>query len=740
MARKKPPSDRPRPAATAPAAPPASPARQWGFRLFTAVVLPLLALALLEGGLRLAGYGVAPGFTRPCEAAGVPSFCENPDFTRQFFPPALARRPSAFAFPREKGPRTARVFVVGESAAQGDPEPAFGVARFLQAMLEAALPGVKVEVVNAGVVAVNSHALLPIVRDLAGRGGDVVVVYAGNNEVVGPYGNGTVLTGRQPPLGLVRTAVALRSTRIGQLLASALLPRGEASPDAWRGMEMFLGQQVRADDPTMAGIYAAWEANLRDLVRAAREGGARVVVGTMSTRLRGFAPFASLHRPGLPAADLARWDAAVARGTAAADAGRAAEALAAFREAAAVDDGHAELAYRMAEATWALGDRAAARALYARARDLDTLRFRADSRENALAREVARAAGDGVALVDGEAAVDAADPEGLAGGALLWEHAHLTPEGNHALAAALLPEVVAALPADLRPAGAPAPLPFEACAARLAFTGFDRARVAREVLSRLSRPPFTAQLDHAAQVAAVEAIRARGAAEPPEEAEAAYRRALAAAPDDPWLLRGLARHLDALDDQAVRAGRRPEGRSVEPLRRALQLLPDAADLRQLLAEALLRVGRLPEAAREAEELLRRRPDHAGGHYTLGSILLRQNRTGDGKKHLERALALDPGQLGAHLELANLAAMRADGPEAARHLELAVRQRPDDATVQGLLVRLYELQGRRAEAAAKAREGAERLRAAGNAADAAALLDRARALEAGAAPTPSPSPR
>jgi len=733
---------RPAPAAKPPPAPPPPPptgARLWAFRLATALLLPLLVLGLTEGALRLLGYGFEPGFTRRCEAAGVASWCENPGFTRQFFPGALARRPSPFAFPREKGPRTARVFVVGESAAQGDPEPAFGVSRFLQVMLEQALPGVKVEVVNAGVVAINSHALLPIARDLARRGGDVVVVYAGNNEVVGPYGNGTVLTGRSPPLGLVRTAVALRGTRIGQLLASALVPAGDATPDTWRGMEMFLGQQVRADDPTMAGLYAAWEANLRDLVRASRDGGARVVLSTMATRLRGFAPFASLHRDGLAPDALARWDAAFARGREAEAAGRSAEALAAYREAAAIDDAHAELAYRTARLTWAGGDRAAARALYARARDLDTLRFRADSRLNALTREVAAAAGEGVALVDGEAAVDAASAEGLAGPDLLWEHAHLTPEGNHALAAALLPAVLAALPASLRPDAVPAPASLAACAARLAWTGFDRARVAKEVAGRLSRPPFTGQLDHAEQLAWVESERARGEAEPAAEAEARYRAALAAAPDDPWLHRGLAQLLDAQDQAAVRQGGKDEGRSIPVYRRALELLPDAADLRQLHAEALLRVGRLEEAVSQGRELLRRRPDHAGGHYTLGSALVRQGQAREGKRALERALELDPGQLGARLELANLAAMRADAKESAHHLEIAVRQRPDDPVVQGLLVKLYELQGRNAEAAVKAREGAERLRTAGKESDAAALLERARALEAPAQPRSPPHP-
>jgi len=204
---------------TAPGGSPPGPtgARLWAFRLVTAVALPLLLLGLLEGGLRLAGVGFPAGFTVPCEVRGRPGACDNPDFGHRFFPPGLAGSATPFAVPLERGPRTFRVVVLGESAAQGDPAPPYGFARFLEAMLREAWPDLTVEVVNAGVVAINSHVMRPIARDVAALRPDVVVVYAGNNEVVGPYGPGTVLTGGQPGLATIRAAVALSSTRLGQI-------------------------------------------------------------------------------------------------------------------------------------------------------------------------------------------------------------------------------------------------------------------------------------------------------------------------------------------------------------------------------------------------------------------------------------------------------------------------------------------------------------------------------------------
>ncbi len=48
-------------------------------------------------------------------------------------------------------------------------------------------------------------------------GADIWVIYMGNNEVVGPFGAGTVFGRQVPPLPLIRASLALKTTRIGQL-------------------------------------------------------------------------------------------------------------------------------------------------------------------------------------------------------------------------------------------------------------------------------------------------------------------------------------------------------------------------------------------------------------------------------------------------------------------------------------------------------------------------------------------
>jgi tetratricopeptide (TPR) repeat protein len=383
-------------------------------------------------------------------------------------------------------------------------------------------------------------------------------------------------------------------------------------------MELFLDHQVRADDPAMDLVYRGFARNLADVLAAFREAGARVVVSTVGTRLREFAPFASAHRRGLDAAALARFQGALARGDAAERAQGPVDALAAYREAEAIDPGHAELQYRIGRAALATGDEATARERLSRARDLDTLRFRADGRLVQLTTDVARTAGPGVELVDGAAALAASSPHGLPGPELFWEHAHLTPRGNEVLARALLPAVVRALPASLGAGDASPPDPGR-LARRLALTGYNQYLTAKEVLRRLDHPPFTGQLDHALQVEQVSRARDEGANEPFEETEARYQAALALAPDDPWLHWNHAILLDNRDVFLARRGEPDRGRAVPEYLRFLRWLPRSREGRLRLAEAYARLGRLDLAEAQCRELLRFRPGDAQARSTLAEL-------------------------------------------------------------------------------------------------------------------------
>ena len=597
-----------------------------------AVAIAVTALLLLaaEGTLRLLHYGHPAAFTVPCTVRGRPAYCDNDRFTWQFFPPGAFRLPAAFAIPAEKRPGTFRVFVVGESAAQGDPEPSYSFSRYLDVMLRARFPDVSFEIINTGIAALNSHALLPVTRDLARHEGDLFVLYLGNNEVVGPYGSGTTLTRREVSLPLIRAGILLNSTRLGQLIGSGVRALTDVGDQrTWGGMTMFLEQQVAADAPAMASVYRNFRSNLRDIVEAAGSSGARVLVSTVAVNLKHSAPFASLHRDGLGAEERAEWEARVSEGDSLEHAGRHDAALERYLQAAAIDDRHAELQFRIGRACWELERFVQAKERFAKARDLDALRFRADREVNAIVRAVAADAGPGVEVLDAESLFAGSSPHGVPGRELFYEHVHLRPQGSYLLARALFPRVVALLPEAIRRAGATEPPSRLEAERLLALTGYDRRRVARSVIEWLRQPPFTGQLTWGEEIGILQR-EAEKEADDPVETAAAYRRAIAQAPDDHWLQFNYGRFLEAYGELAA---------AEVVYRRALELLPGNYAASDKLASVLARTGKYDEAIAASRELLRRMPYHPTAHMTMGYALARTGAYDQSIAAYERATAL-----------------------------------------------------------------------------------------------------
>jgi hypothetical protein len=271
-------------------------ARVWLYRALAAVVVPAALLLVLECGLRVAGFGQSFHFLIPDERPGY--FRTNPDFVSWFLPSNFDLRPLNFGVSASKPPNTVRVVVLGESAAQGIPVPSFGFAAQLRAQLRSRYPGRDIEVINTGIVAISSHVVYQIARELSGFSPDLFVVYMGNNEVVGPYGPGCAYLSEMPPLWFIRLSVFVRSTRTGQLMASFLgrIARHGKPPAEWGGMTMFVNNAVKGDDPRLEAVYKNFEANLRDIVRVAAGSGAKTLLCTVASNIRDSAPFLSLHR------------------------------------------------------------------------------------------------------------------------------------------------------------------------------------------------------------------------------------------------------------------------------------------------------------------------------------------------------------------------------------------------------------------------------------------------------------
>ncbi len=713
-------------------APPRRAARMWAFRLAAMLGIPALLLVILELGLRLAGYGYETAFFRPRRIGGKACFIENRQFGWRFFGPRLARTPLPLAIRDPKPPGSCRIFVFGESAAYGDPQPAFGVSRHLEVLLGARFPQTRFDVVNVAMTGINSHVVREIARDCARRQGDIWVVYMGNNEVVGPYGAGTVFGWQAPSLIAIRAGMALKSTRFGQLLETLgrkLKP--DASPlEEWGGMTMFLEHKVSSHDPRLARVYAHFERNLRQIIQTGIGSGARVVVSTVAVNLRDCAPFASEHRPKLDSPSLETWKRLFQSGCDAQDAGRPADAIAAFHEAEKLDDTFAELHFRWAQAALATGNTNEARLHFRRARDEDVLRFRCDSRLNERTRQAASGREpEGVFFADAEKAFDSGDASSVPGASLFYEHVHLRFEGNYLLARCLADEVVKALPESARSrTSATNWLNAVECAQRLCWGPCSIREGAAQMLARMADPPFTYQSTHDLEMRRL-ADEVNGAAPglQPEELRqtAAFHRVFRdLRPDDPWLLENLGQielrlgnTTNAFDAWQRLVEIRPQhaparaqlGRCLVLLQRPSEAVatfeellaedPDSIPAREGLAYIHAQRGDDQAAAAQHKAILKRHLTYSPSHLALGLLLKKSGTVEEAQRHYRAAVAHPLNTAPARRAIGQICFEEGWLPEAVTNLARSLELDPSDATTHLRLGQVLALQRRHPEAAA-----------------------------------------
>lgn len=394
---------------------PARPGRLWLFRAIV-LALPFALLGLLEGGLRLAGYGrnLEPLFIA---APGHPDYRQaNPRAVLRFFAdPAQAPSVSIETayFKAMKPPQSFRVVVQGESTTAGFP---YGLGASLAGMLEQRLkrsyPDREIEVIQTAMAAVNSYALLDFADEIIAQQPDAVLIYVGHNEYLGILGVGSTLRFASAPW-ITRAILAVREWRLFQLMQQVMGGLMRAVPDRSPAADDTLMARVAGersialDSPLFERGVAQFEHNLDALLARYEARGIEVYIGTLASNERDLPPFA----------------------------GEAARAM--FQHARALEtEGHFQRA----------------RDSYLRAKDLDELRFRAPEVFGEVIHRLATRRG--ATVVDVQTRLAGASRNGIIGAELMLEHVHPNLRGYflladtyyEALATAQLPSPAVTIP------------------------------------------------------------------------------------------------------------------------------------------------------------------------------------------------------------------------------------------------------------------------------------------------------
>jgi tetratricopeptide (TPR) repeat protein len=376
---------------------PQLPGARHAFFLVLTVMAPFLLLGAAEGLIRvIRPHGGLPLFV-PAQFVSGNYLVANPSVGGRWFagiehPPAPA--PEMFA--KKKPSLALRVFVLGESAAAGFPYPRnVTFSRFLRDVLRDVLPDDSVEVVNLGIAATNTFTMLDMAKEIADQRPDAVLVYAGHNEYYGALGAASrvAIPGGTVPVRLYLRLLRLRSVLALRNAITSFRARGRASGDSLEAASLMevLGRDRQV--PLESALYERgarqFESNLESIARVFRRRGTPVFIASIASNLRDQHPFAAVANS---------------------------------------SPNGANGAFEGALAALSRGDTIDALRLFARARDLDVVRFRAPGEFNEIIRSVS--VRFGATYVPVAEAFATASPAGIPGSNLFLEHVHPTREGQ----------------------------------------------------------------------------------------------------------------------------------------------------------------------------------------------------------------------------------------------------------------------------------------------------------------------
>ncbi|HTQ50281.1 MAG TPA: tetratricopeptide repeat protein [Candidatus Acidoferrales bacterium] len=689
-------------------APTLSAGRKWAFRLIALVCIPLLALGGLEAALRLAGYGYRTNFFDTISIGHQKFLADNENFSLRFFPPQLTRWPNPVLMEARKPTNTFRIFILGESAAQGDPEPAYGAWHYLEVLLRERYPDEHFEIINVAITAINSNVILPIARACAHRDGDLWIIYMGNNEMVGPFGAATVFGAKAPPWWLIRLNLAVQQTRVGQLITSLTRKlRNKSTEASWGGMQMFLGNQLAPDDPRRETVYRNFQRNLQDILRAGLHSGVKIILNTVAVNLKDCPPFASATNSRLASAGQTQFDAQLAGARQKQAEGQFAAAAQLYGEAAQWDATFAELQFRWGECLLAQNQLASARDHFQLACDDDALPFRADSRINELIRQAGeKFTGPDLDLFDAVRALETNGPARIPGQETFYEHVHFNFDGSYRLARAWADQVQHFLPESVQSQATNGWDSQETCERLLALTDWNRSLVLQvAVLPRMQEPPLSTQFNNDRRVQAInnqlqELHQRMAETNAQANARAIYQDAIKHAPGDYMLHENYAEFLQYIGDSKQSASewltagelspRNPftfcqAGRVLAQMGQATEAqaaFSKAISLHPRYFEAWLELGKLRfaegkyEPARQYYEQARLlQPNDPHVYYEMGRTLSLLQRPAESIESFRRAIQLKPDYWEAHYCLGGELAMQDEIAEAKSEFETVIQLQP-----------------------------------------------------------------
>ncbi len=413
-----------------------SPAKRNLYKLI-AFILPVAFLTVVEFSLRI--FNIGEDFTLSVPFEKNHNYLTvNLDIAEKFF--SKKSGVSIVAqdfFLKEKSPSTLRIFTMGGSTTAGYPYFFNGsFPSMLKDRISHAYPDYNVEVINLGITAATSFAILDLMNEVLAQDPDFIIVYTGHNEFYGALGTGST-QGIKGSRFLTLVYLKMRQLRLFQLLQSAIfkiidlipstIPRNGGTLMA----RMVKDQAISKGSDLYFKTLNIFYANMKGIIQKAQKEDVPVLIGTLVSNLSDQRPFVSTFQNPTETDQINNYINQAKRQMIKKNYD---EAIHKLISAINFDSTYALSHFYAGKCYEHLGQYEQAMEAYTKARDYDGLRFRASSDINEILRKLGKV--EGVYLADIEQAFMQNSPNGITGNELMLEHLHPNLDGYFLMAKA----------------------------------------------------------------------------------------------------------------------------------------------------------------------------------------------------------------------------------------------------------------------------------------------------------------
>ena len=311
-------------------------------------------------------------------------------------------------FPKEKDPKSYRIFCMGGSTTYGRPYlDKVSFCGWLRAFLKNADSNRKLEIINAGGVSYASYRVTKLMNELKQYKPDMFIIYSGQNEFLEHRSYGDLLKLPSWILNLDSLLSRTRTYAATKNLLASLRSMTHTEPQK----RYMLTDEVdeilthttgpssyHRDEKLQQQIITHYRLNLELMLNIAHEAGSKIIFVEPASNLKDMSPFKSEHKERLDNAMLNRWQKIYDRASSLHKTGKFKDALAIYRKALRIDDRYAELHYRAGQVLYELSKFPQAKKAFGRAIDEDIAPLRMLSSMHMILEDVA--SWNNVPLVD----------------------------------------------------------------------------------------------------------------------------------------------------------------------------------------------------------------------------------------------------------------------------------------------------------------------------------------------------